>query len=237
MTFSVLRRIWPVLLILLLLFLLYSFRVNQYLTFSSLQLHHQQLISWTNDHYILAVATFMISYIICVAASFPGALILTLTGGLLFGLFWGTLFVVISATIGSILIFLTVKYAFSDLVAQKTSGWVNKMRQGFQHNAFSYLLVLRLMPIFPFWVVNIVPALLGVKARTFVLATFLGIIPGSLIYASVGNSLNHLFEQGQAPNFKIIFSPELLLPLLALAFLSLMPVFYKKIKGSYEQRN
>ena len=237
MTFSVLRRIGPVLLILLLLLLLYTFRVNQYLTFSSLQLHHQQLISWTNENYLSAVAVFMIIYILCVAASFPGALILTLTGGLLFGLFWGALFVVISATIGSILIFLIVKYAFSDWIAQKTSGWVNKMRHGFQHNAFSYLLVLRLMPIFPFWVVNIVPALLGVKARTFVLATFLGIIPGSMIYASVGNSLNHLFEQGQTPKLKIIFSPEIFVPLLALALLSLMPIFYKKIKGSYEQSN
>ncbi|CAM2891454.1 TVP38/TMEM64 family protein [Legionella worsleiensis] len=237
MTLSVLRKIWPVLLALLIFFLLYFFKVNQYLTFSSLHLHHQQLILWTHNHYPLAVALFMITYIVCVAASFPGALILTLTGGLLFGIFWGTFFVVLSATLGSILIFSIVKYAFSDWVAQRTSGWVTKMRHGFHHNAFSYLLVLRLMPIFPFWAVNIVPALLGVKARTFILATFLGIIPGSMIYASVGNSLNHLFEQGQPPDLAVIFSPELFLPLLALAFLSLMPVFYKKFKGSHEQKN
>ncbi|MCL5272567.1 MAG: VTT domain-containing protein [Gammaproteobacteria bacterium] len=237
MTFSVLRRIWPLLFLLLLLIILFYFNVNQYLTFSSLQAHHQQLISWTNDHYLSAVLLFMVSYILCVAASVPGAIILTLTGGLLFGLLWGTFFVVISATIGSIIIFLTVKYAFSDLVAQRASGWVKKMRKGFKHNAFSYLLVLRLMPVFPFWVINIVPALLGVKARTFITATFLGIIPGSLIYASVGNSLNHLFEQGQTPDLKVIFSPELFLPLSGLALLSLMPVFYKKFKGRHEQRN
>jgi uncharacterized membrane protein YdjX (TVP38/TMEM64 family) len=234
MTFRALRRISPVLLLLLLLILFFYFNINQYFTFSSLQAHHQQLISWTNNHYLSAVALFMATYILCVAASFPGALFLTLTGGLLFGLLWGAFFVVISATIGSALIFLTIKYAFSELVAQRASGWVNKMRHGFKNNAFSYLLVLRLIPVFPFWVINIVPALLGVKARIFIFATFLGIIPGTLIYASVGNSLNHLFEQGQTPDLKIIFSPEFLLPLLALAVLSLMPVFYKKMKGRHE---
>lgn len=234
MTFSVLRRVWPIVLLLLLLLLFYYFNLDQYLSFSSLQLHHQQLISWTNNHYFSAVTVFMLIYIFCVAASIPGALILTLTGGLLFGMLWGAFFVVISATIGSIIIFLTVRYAFSDWVAQKTSGWIKKMRHGFQHNAFSYLLVLRLIPVFPFWVINIVPALLGIKARTFILATFLGIIPGSLIYSSVGNSLNHLFEQGRTPNLKIIFSPEIFLPLLALALLSLMPVFYKKFRGQHD---
>ncbi len=232
-----LRRFWPLILLVVLFALFYYFRINQYLSFSSLRLHYQELISWTNNHYLSAAILFMVCYIICVAASFPGAVILTLTGGLLFGIFWGVIFVVISATLGSIIIFSIVRFSLSDWVAQKTSGWVKKMRLGFQHNAFSYLLILRLIPIFPFWVVNIVPALLGVKARTFILATFLGIIPGSIIYTSLGNSLNHLFEQGQTPNLKIIFSPEILLPLLGLALLSMLPIIYKKFKGGHEQTN
>ena len=230
MSISILRRVWPLLLILLLFFVFFYFRINHYLSFSSLQMHHQQLVFWTNNHYFFAVILFMSIYILCIATSVPGALILTLTGGLLFGVLWGTVFVVISATIGSTIIFFLVKYALSDWVAKKTAGWVKKMRVGFQHNAFSYLIVLRLMPIFPFAVVNLVPALLGIEAKTFILATFFGIIPGSLIYASVGNSLNHLFDIGQTPNFKIIFSPPLFLPLLGLAILSLLPVLYKKIK-------
>lgn len=229
-----LRRLWPLLLLSGLFALFYYFKINQYLSFATLQLHHQQLISWTNTHYFSAVAVFMTCYIICVALSFPGALILTLTGGLLFGLMWGVVYVVISASLGSMLVFLLVRYALSDWVARGTAVWVNKMRLGFQHNAFSYLLVLRLMPVFPFWVVNIVPALLGINARTFFLATFLGIIPGSFIYTSVGNSLNHLFEVGQTPNLKIIFSPELFLPLLGLALLSIMPILYKKFKDKNE---
>ncbi|WP_226905551.1 TVP38/TMEM64 family protein [Legionella antarctica] len=174
----------------------------------------------------------MVGYILCIAASIPGALFLTLTGGLLFGPIWGTVYVVISATIGSTLVFLMVKFAFSDWVAKRATKWINRMRRGFKHHAFSYLLILRLIPLFPFWVVNIVPALLGIETKIFILATFLGIIPGSLIYSSVGGSLNYLFERGQTPDLKIIFSPELFLPLLGLALLSLSPVLYKKIKGS-----
>lgn len=233
MTKNILRRLWPLLLLVVLFFLFYYFKINQYLSFASLRLHHEQLISWTNSHYLSAVILFMACYIICVAASFPGAVILTLTGGLLFGIFWGVIYVIISATLGSILIFLIVRFALSDWVAQKTSGWVRKMRQGFQHNAFTYLLILRLIPIFPFWAVNIVPALLDVKARTFILATFIGIIPGTIIYTSLGNTLNHLFEKGQTPNLKIIFSPEIFLPLLGLALLSMLPILYKKFKDGY----
>ena len=223
-------RLWPLLILLLLFFLLYYFNVNHYLNFASLKLHHQQLISWTKNNYLEAVLIFMSCYIVCIAVSFPGALFLTMAGGLLFGTLGGAFFVVISATIGSIIIFFAVKFALSDWIAQRTSKWINKMRLGFQENAFSYLLSLRLMPIFPFWVVNIIPALLGIKAGTFITATFIGIIPGSIIYASVGNSLNHLFEAGQTPDLKIIFSPEIFLPLLGLVLLTLLPVFYKKYK-------
>ncbi|MCL9683361.1 TVP38/TMEM64 family protein [Legionella maioricensis] len=232
MTFSVLRRLWPLLLLAVLFFIFYSFHLNQYLTYSSLKLHHKQLTSWTDSHYIYAVVLFMTIYILCIVASIPVALFLTLTGGLFFGVLWGALYVVISATIGSTLIFLIIKFALSDWMTKRTAQWVKKMRRGFQHDAFAYLLVLRLIPLFPFWVVNIVPALLGIETKIFILATFLGIIPGSLIYAAIGGELNHLFDIGQTPDVKIIFSPQLFLPLLGLAFLSLLPIFYTKIKGS-----
>ena len=103
------------------------------------------------------------------------------------------------------------------------------MRDGFQENAFSYLLFLRLVPIFPFWVVNIIPALLGVSATTFIVATFFGIIPGSVVYVLVGHGLSHLFASNQTPNLRLIFEPTVLYPLLALAALSLLPVIYQKI--------
>jgi len=230
MFYQMIRRLWPLALLIFLFCLAYYFQWTQYLSFSTLKKHHRELLSWTEQHYTSAVLLFMSCYTLSVAISIPGALILTLTGGLLFGLYLGFIYVVISATLGAVFVFLVVRYALNDWVEQKTSQWIKKMRKGFQNNAFSYLFILRLIPIFPFWVVNIAPALLGVKLRTYFLATLLGILPGSFIYVSVGNSLNLLFKQKREPDLNIIFSPELLLPLLGLALLSLLPAVYKKIQ-------
>ena len=106
------------------------------------------------------------------------------------------------------------------------------MEAGFRDNALSYLLVLRLVPLFPFWVVNLVPALLGVSTRTYVVGTFFGIIPGSSVFCSVGNGLGTVFDSGGTPDLGIIFEPEIFGPLMALAVLSLIPVFYKRFKAS-----
>mgnify|MGYP000274212164 FL=1 len=106
------------------------------------------------------------------------------------------------------------------------------MRAGFQEDALSYLLILRLIPLFPFWLVNLVPALLGVSLKVFVIGTFFGIIPGSLVYASVGNGLGALFEAGEAEKIeRAIYQPQVLLPIAGLIALSLLPVIYKKVKG------
>jgi uncharacterized membrane protein YdjX (TVP38/TMEM64 family) len=105
------------------------------------------------------------------------------------------------------------------------------MEAGFRENAFNYLLVLRLIPLFPFWLVNLVPAFLGVPLRTYVVATLLGIIPGSLVYASVGNGLGVVFDQGDTPDLGIIFKPAILGPILGLAALALLPVVYRRYKA------
>lgn len=223
-------RLIPLLLILAALVLVIVFRWYEYLSFNSLQQHHQQLQAWKNQHYLLFILLFMLIYIFVVAVSIPGATILTLAGGFLFGIIPGTFYVVISATIGAILIFLAVKTALGEYLAKKASGWVSRMEKGFQENAFNYTLFLRLVPIFPFWVINIVPALLGVRLRTYFLATLLGIIPGALVYVSVGSGLESILESNQAPNLGIIFEPQILLPILALALLSLLPIIYKKLK-------
>lgn len=214
------------LLLLLALFLVIYFRLYSYLSFESLKQHRQFLSIWTEQHFILASVIFIVIYTVAVAISIPGAIFLTLTGGFLFGLFFGTCYVVLSATMGAILVFLAMKTALRHWVEKFASRFIKQMEKGFQQNAFSYLMVLRLVPLFPFWVVNIVPALLGVPLRIFALTTFLGIIPGSLVYVWVGSGLSYLFESQQTPNLKIIFAPQILLPLLALAVLSLIPVFY-----------
>lgn len=220
----------PLTLLALLLFLIFYFHLYTYLSFETLQQRHQFLSQWTNQHYILSVFCFISIYTIAVAVSIPGGTFLTLAGGFLFGLLWGTIYVVFSATIGATLLFLAVNTALGQWLENRASPWVKKMGLGFQHNAFNYLLSLRLIPLFPFWLVNLVPALLNIPLRIFILATVIGIIPGSFIYVSVGNGLSHIFAAGETPNLSIILSPPILLPLIGLAFLSLVPVIYRRFK-------
>lgn len=222
------KRFIPLLLILFALGLIISTGLHHYLTFESLKAHRSVLLEWTASHRLFATLSFMVVYILAVAISIPGAAFLTLAGGFMFGPVIGSILVVISATLGATVLFFAVKSSFGELLAAKATGWVDRLRRGFQNNAFSYLLFLRLVPLFPFWVVNIVPALLDVKARTFIIATFFGIIPGSVVYVFVGNGLGHLFETNQSPNLSIILDPVIFYPLLALAGLSLVPVIYQK---------
>lgn len=235
------RRWIPLLVLLGLLSLFFGFGLNKYLSFSALREHRALLLSWTQTHFLLSVLFFMSCYTLAVAISIPGAVFLTLAGGFLFGVFTGVLLVIISATLGATLLFFAVRTALGEWLAKKASGWVERMRLGFQRNAFSYLLTLRLIPLFPFWVVNIVPALLNVSPKIFIIATLIGIIPGSFVYVLVGNGLSQVFATNQTPNLGIIFEPQVLGPLLALAALSLLPALYQffnsKRKDSNRERN
>jgi uncharacterized membrane protein YdjX (TVP38/TMEM64 family) len=152
-------------------------------------------------------------------------------GGLLFGTIAATIYVVIGATVGATGLFLAARTALGEPLRARAGPAVKRMEKGFQENALSYLLVLRLVPLFPFFVVNLVPAFLGVPLRTYVIGTVLGIIPGSFVYASVGNGLGAIFDAGQTPDLKIIFQPDILIPIIGLAILSLIPIAYKKFKG------
>ncbi len=164
-----------------------------------------------------------------------------MSGGFLFGTFEAAVYVVIGATLGATGIFLAAKTAFGDVLHARAGPALQKMEAGFQENALSYLLVLRLIPLFPFWLVNIVPAFLGVPLRTYVIGTFFGIIPGVLVFASVGSSIGGVldsFDPDDPPDLgSIIFQPENLLPLLGLAVLSLLPIVYRRIKARRARRD
>jgi uncharacterized membrane protein YdjX (TVP38/TMEM64 family) len=216
--------------LLILLGLFFHFKLYAYLSFEQLKTHRAFLVAWTQTHLILALLFSALIYIVAVAASIPGAWFLTLITGFLFGPILGTLVVVFSATMGAFLVYLAVKFALRDWVAQKTTKWLKLMEKGFQENAFAYLFFLRLVPVFPFWLINIIPALLGISVRTFIAATFLGIIPGSFIYVLVGNSLGHVFDTNQPPNLEILKDPILFLPLIALGLLTLLPILYRRFK-------
>lgn len=220
----------PLFLLLILLGLFFYFRLYHYLSFNALKEHRAALSTWTQSHFVLASVVYMASYALAVAISIPGAVLLTLTGGLLFGITLGAIYIIISATLGASIIFLAAKTAFADILEKKAGPFVKKLEAGFQKDAFNYLLVLRLIPLFPFWLINIVPALLNMRFKSYVLATALGIIPGTVVYVAIGHGLGSVFDNNQTPNLEIIFQPQILWPIIALAILAIVPVIYKRFR-------
>ncbi len=202
--------------------------LHQYLTFESLKENREALLGFVDRNPLVAPLAFVSIYAVATALSLPGGAVLTIAGGFMFGIWLGGLCVVIGATIGATAIFLIAKTALGSALRDKAGPWLSKMEAGFKENALSYLLVLRLVPLFPFWLVNLVPAFLGVALGTYVLGTFLGIIPGSLVFASVGNGLGAVFDAGETPDLGVIFKPAILGPILALSLLALVPIAYKR---------
>lgn len=205
--------------------------LHSYLSLEALRDHRVALSAFVADNRLLAILTFMALYAVAIALSVPGGLVLTVAGGFLFGALTATAYVVVAATLGATAIFLAARTALGDSLRRRAGPWLARMESGFRENAFSYLLVLRLIPIFPFFVVNLVPAFLGVGLRTYVVATFLGIIPGSYVYALVGAGLGSVFEQGGDITLGGVFTPEVIGALVGLSLLSLLPVAYKRWRG------
>ena len=161
---------------------------------------------------------------------------MSILGGFLFGTLFGGLWVIVSATLGATISYLAVKTAFADMLKKKASKNIQKMQRGFNKNEISYLLFLCLLPIFPFFIINIAAGVLDVKQQNFIIGTFFGIIPGSMVYAWVGSGLGYAIAQGQSLNLQIIFSAKILLPIIALALLSLLPILYKRLKHTKEAK-
>jgi uncharacterized membrane protein YdjX (TVP38/TMEM64 family) len=197
---------------------------HKYLSFTALAENRDWLCSLVERWGVIAALLYIAVYCLLVALSVPGAAVLTIAGGYLFGTWLGTLCAVIGATLGATAIFLAARAGLGGL-AQRAGRFVGKLEAGFRADAFNYLIVLRLVPVFPFWLVNLVPALVGVRLPTYVLATFLGIIPGTFVYASLGNGLGNVVEE---PDLAILFKPRVLVPIVGLALLALAPVGYKR---------
>jgi uncharacterized membrane protein YdjX (TVP38/TMEM64 family) len=203
----------------------------RYLSFEHLQAHHERVSAWIAAQGALGPVIYVALYALVVAFSLPGGLVMTLLGGFLFGTWLGAGLTVVGATLGATAVFLAARTAFADVLRAKAGPTLQKMEAGFRENALSYLLVLRLVPLFPFFLVNLAPAFLGVPLRTYVAATFFGIIPGTVVYSSVGAGLGTILEQGGAPDKSIIWRLEVIGPLLGLAALALLPVLYKRMKA------
>jgi len=225
------RRLLPVVVLALAIVLVFASGLHRYLSFDALRQNRQILQDLVARHQALAALGYVAIYAAAVALSVPGAAVLTVAGGFLFGALEGTVLVVIGATVGATLLYLAAKTALGDALRARAGGLVHKLEAGFRENALSYLLVLRLVPLFPFWLVNLAAAVLGVPPATYVLGTFVGIIPGSYVYASVGAGLGSVFDQGGEPSLKGALTPQVLVALVGLALLSLVPVAYKRLKG------
>lgn len=209
----------------------FTLGLNDYVTFDALREHRAVLGAFVQDQAILSVLTFFVVYAVSTALSLPGGAVLTVAGGFLFGTLFGTLWVVVAATLGATGIFLIASTALGDVLRARAGPFFKKMEDGFQESAFSYLLVLRLIPLFPFFIVNLVPAFLGVRLGTYMTATFIGIIPGTFVFASVGAGLGSVFDANRSFTLEGILTPEVTVALVGLSLLSLLPVAYKKVRA------
>ena len=211
-----------------------AFTLRDYLSFEALRENREALIAFRDGHYLLTALGFVAAYVVIVAFSLPGATVATLTGGFLFGIFPGVLYNVTAATLGAVAIFLAARWGLGARLKERmdaSEGMMRKIKAGIDENQWSMLFFIRLVPVVPFFVANLVPSFLGVSLFRFAVSTFFGIMPGALVFTSVGAGLGEVFARGETPDLGIIFAPHILLPILGLCALSLLPVAIKAFTG------
>ncbi len=211
-------------------------RVHERLSLDSLYAQSRTLDAFVAQNLVAALALFALGYAVAVTISLPGASILTISGGFLFGTWFGGGAAWLGATIGATLIFLAARTAFGDALRARAGSWLEKLSTGFRENAFSYLLVLRLTPVAPFFIVNVAPAFFNVSLRDYVLATLIGIIPGTFVYAAVGAALKSALAAGATNDPReaagaIFSSPAVYGPIIGLVVLALIPVAVRALRG------
>ena len=227
-------RFLPLLLLAAGLVAFFASGFSSYLTLDALKENRETLRSLVHAHKAEAVVVFILAYIGVAALSLPVGVVLSVAGGFLFGSVFGAAWIVIGATIGATILFVVAKSALGEPLRQRFASQVKTMEEGFKANAFSYLLLLRLVPLFPFWLVNLAPAFLGVSITIFVATTFIGIIPGAFVFASIGNGLNALFDAGEQPDLSLmglLARPDFYIPIAGLAVLSLIPIVYRAVSA------
>lgn len=225
------RRIAPIGIIAVAAILFFALGGTQYLSFEALAANREWLMEVVSRGGAVAAIGFIAVYAALIAMSVPGAAVLTVTSGLLFGCWLGTAYALVAATIGATVIFLAARAGFAGLLA-KAGPRLKRLEAGFRENALSYLLAVRLMPIFPFWLVNLAAAVTGMRLSSYVLGTFLGMIPATFVFASLGSGIAKVLTEGGHPDLGVLFRPAILLPILGLAVLALLPVAYKRWRAN-----
>ncbi len=210
------------------------FLLRDTLTFETLRANREALTAFRDAHFLLMALGFALAYVAIVAFSLPGAAVASVTGGFLFGLWAGTALNVAAATVGAVLIFLAARAGLGRTVAQRletSEGTLKRVKDGLRDNEVNVLLVLRLVPVVPFFVANLLPALVGVSFRNFLWTTAVGIIPGALVFTSIGVGLGEVFDRGESPDLSLLWAPHVIGPILGLAALAALPIVVKAMRG------
>ena len=214
----------------------YVFGITDFLSLGYLGEQQQNLKAFVASNAVLAALTFMVVYVLAVALSLPAASVLTIFGGFLFGWFQAGVMVVIPATAGATILFLAARSSFGGFLRDRLGSRAAAFAEGFRKDAFGYLLVLRLAPVFPFFLVNIAPALFNVKTRDYVLATALGILPGTFAFAWLGEGVGSVLDaaraSGQSPSVSQLVTPQITIAFAILAFVAAIPLVLKRFKRS-----
>lgn len=241
------RSIWrflPIVVLGLAMAAVFATGAHRSLSLDVLLARRDQVQAFVAAHRIEALALYMLVYVATVALSVPGAALLTIFGGFLFGWFLGGAAATAAATVGAVLVFLVASTSFGDVLTRRAGPRLQGLAKGFQEDAFSYLLFMRFLPVFPFWLTNLAPALFGVGLRTFTLATLIGIVPGTLAFAVAGAGLDSVVEAQRGArdacvaagggdcgfdfDLRTILTPKLLAAFAALGVISLVPVALKR---------
>lgn len=210
------------------------FTLGDYLSFDTLAQNRESLLGFRDDNFALMALIFVATYIVVVAFSLPGAAVLSLTGGFLFGLLMGTTFNVLGAATGAILIFLAARLGLGQTLAAKidsSEGSMKKFTDGLREHEINVLLLMRLVPAVPFFVANLLPALVGVRLFNFAWTTVVGIIPGAIVFTWIGVGLGEVFDRGENPDLSLIWEPHIIGPIIGLCVLAALPIVIKTIRG------
>ncbi|HYR09945.1 MAG TPA: TVP38/TMEM64 family protein [Longimicrobium sp.] len=198
--------------------------------FETLKAHREELLAFTRRHYAAMLIGCILVYTAATAISFPAGVLLTLAMGLLFGRWVGTAAVVLAASVGATLAFLAARYLFAEAARRRMGPRLQRLARGFERDAFNYILFVRLVPVFPFWLMNLVPAFTPVSARTFFVATAIGIAPGTFVFVNLGESLGRIESAGD------LVGRGTLIALGLLGLLSLLPIAFKKLRNRRKRR-
>lgn len=211
--------------------------LRDYLSFDTLRENREALLAFRDANLPLLATGFVAAYVAIVAFSLPGAAVTSVTGGFLFGLVPGTVLNVVSATLGAAAIFLAARWGLGSALAARleaSDGRLGRLREGLRRNEVSVLLLLRLVPAVPFFVANLLPALVGVRFATYVWTTAVGIIPGAIVFTSIGVGLGAVFDRGESPDLSLLWEPRVIGPILGLCALAALPIIVRAVRGGKE---